>query len=693
MKDICRPLLMWVPPAKANFQMTITSELREGPAQFFILPQDEGLHLAAGRWRRQLSFTPHGASTHAIAFEEFALPLAAAATAEPECIYDGLSRLAYLRRQDPWVPLSVASREQDDVHGVRVTWRDEKQGLRLTREWRVLPETETWVTRASVMSEAAPEVEFGRADYFNVVETLPLDLSNWRARAVRFYGDTDHHNELVAVEEFVIEPDSEPRGLRGNLLFLDAPDGAYGVFLLHEAPPENEKRIECECDFLVGPNGVRVLGWGIPPHEVLPDRERFSYSVATGFYEGGATGGDEALRRYLKARFPLRAPERAIVANPWGDRRCYEKLSEAFVLEELEACAELGITHYQIDDGWEAGGVLPDICVHNWARERSFWDINPQKFPRGFAPLAERAQELGVQLALWFAPDCNRHYRNWSEDRDILLDFHRRYGINLIKIDAVWLRTKEAEENLYLLLGEVERESGGKVRFNLDVTAGRRLGYFANMEMGSLFIENRYVTTGWTHNTYQPHKTLRNFWMLARYVPPEKTQFEVPNIANIIARLRDESDPLNPVHYSWDYIAAIVLFSSPLIWCEPSGLPAEARVSWKKMLGLHHAIRDELARGYTFPIGQEPSGRSWTGFQSYEIESPHTGLLLVFREATESASYAFTLNHMTPNARVRLRCLSHDEPEFIATADAAGGLELHIATQRDFRLYRYTVED
>jgi hypothetical protein len=142
------------------------------------------------------------------------------------------------------------------------------------------------------------------------------------------------------------------------------------------------------------------------------------------------------------ARFPLHPTEQAVVANPWGDGRCYERFSEAFLLDELRGAAAVGATHYQIDDGWQAGGILADLTLNNKARPRSYWDIDAEKFPQGFKPLMERVRECGVQLALWFGPDMPRQYRNWEEERDLLLEMYRQYNIRLVKIDGVRLFTK-----------------------------------------------------------------------------------------------------------------------------------------------------------------------------------------------------------------------------------------------------------
>jgi alpha-galactosidase len=44
-----------------------------------------------------------------------------------------------------------------------------------------------------------------------------------------------------------------------------------------------------------------------------------------------------------------------IMMNTWGDRNQDSKINEKFSLLEVEKAAELGITHFQIDDGWQTG--------------------------------------------------------------------------------------------------------------------------------------------------------------------------------------------------------------------------------------------------------------------------------------------------------------------------------------------------
>jgi hypothetical protein len=578
-----------------------------------------------------------------------------------------------------------------------VSWLEPVQGAVLRRRWTLIPGTDAVVMRASIRSQSVPQaLDCWKSSFDNVVETIPLDFRGWEVTSIRFRGRTDLHNDYVTeVTQPVPSESGVEIALTGNLLILERSDGA-GLFVLHESPPEDERRPEVDATFRVGPDGVRVMGWGVRPEDVNPERERWSYPVAVGVFSSG--GALISVRRYLKARFPVHPLDMAVVANPWGDGHCYEKFSEAFVMAELEGTARIGATHYQIDDGWQAGGTLPDLTCNNMARTRDYWDIDSRKFPQGFGPLADTAAQHGVGLALWFAPDVARGYRNWQEDRDILLEMHRQYGIDLVKLDGVRIYTKDAEEGLLNLLEGVVAGSEGKVRFNMDVTNGLRLGYFTSMRFGTIFVENRYVTGRQSaERTYYPWRVLRNLWRSSLYLPPERLQFEFANLVEAVANENmqwDGDSLLTPFNCSWEYIAAVPMMAAPLCWLEPSSLPADVQDRVRGVLELHRAIAPDLMRGYTFPVGEEPSGHSWTGFDCVDPEDTARGILAVYREDTDDASVSLRLAGVDrAGDTVRLRCLSHAEPERSVGLDGEGGIPVAIDQRNDYRVYRYELSE
>lgn len=127
------------------------------------------------------------------------------------------------------------------------------------------------------------------------------------------------------------------------------------------------------------------------------------------------------------------------------------------------------------------------------------------------------------------------------------------------KIDRIEIRDKLAEINLQRFLDKVKRETKGAVFFNLDLTAGKRGGYFMFRNVGNFFLENRY--TDWAN--YYPFHTLRNLWMLSHYYPPELLQVEFLNKWRNPDKYPN-NDPFSPTKYSFDYLFAITMAAQPL---------------------------------------------------------------------------------------------------------------------------------
>ena len=242
--------------------------------------------------------------------------------------------------------------------------------------------------------------------------------------------------------------------------------------------------------------------------------------------------------------------------------------------------------------------------------------------PRSFA------EKHGVELALWCAPTNNIAYADWRKFAAILLDFHRKYGIRVFKLDGVTFRTDEAEENFEAMVRFLNRRSNGNIRFNFDVTYGQRGGYFRFLEYGSIFLENRYLCH--PHGLgYHPERTLRNLWRLAHWVPTQKLQIEVPWPGDINREFYLKKGESFPDSYPWAYWLAIPLTASPLLWFSPSSLPDQDRAECRKMMNLYRQLRPLLAGSDVSPVGELPSGSSVTGFL---VRGKQAGFLLLFRE-------------------------------------------------------------
>ena len=77
-------------------------------------------------------------------------------------------------------------------------------------------------------------------------------------------------------------------------------------------------------------------------------------------------------------------------------------------------------------------------------------------------------------------------------------------------------------------------------------------------EYGNIFLENRY--TDWQN--YYPYWTLRNLWMLSKYVPAEKLQIEFLNKWRNTDKYKGEV--FAPENYSFEYLFATTLAGQPL---------------------------------------------------------------------------------------------------------------------------------
>lgn len=521
------------------------------------------------------------------------------------------------------------------------------------------------------------------ADHPLVFDHLAMPGRHWQLQSVRFRDVTDAHNTLVQSDAYLLYRKDLP--IVGNLLWARDVSHQHQLVWLKESPLGSHQQAYPGYDFRMKYDDWNVMGIGIEGNEKATDQWTRGYGAALGVAGPSEREALVLLRKYLRQqRRYLPQRDQMIMMNTWGDRGQDGRLRESFTLAELEAAQRLGITHFQLDDGWQAGlsknsasadGALWDV----WPPES--WQPHPERFPLGLQPVVDRARALDIELGLWFHPSNARDYQQWSQDADVVLDLHRRYGINYFKIDGIELPTKRAERHLRQFFDTVQQASQGRVVFNLDATAGRRGGYFFFNEYGNVFLENRY--TDWAN--YYPYQTLRNLWMLSRYVPPEDLQIEFLNKW----RNQDQypaDDPYAPTHYSFDYLFAIAMAGQPLAWLEATRLPdqAFATAALIRTYRLHSAA---FHQGVILPIGQEPSGRSWTGFQS--IGNRQGGYLLIFREDNDQAERHLA-SWLAPNASVALTNLENGEQWQVQT-DAEGALPVALARPNSFAFYRYQV--
>lgn len=525
-----------------------------------------------------------------------------------------------------------------------------------------------------------------------ILDQLNFKGQHWHAKAVEFWDVTDWNNNLVAEQDVIAY---RKNNCRGNLLFVRNGEDNNGFFFLKEAPCSSVQLAYNGVDFMAEFGRFMVTGLGITEKDIQKDDWTRTYGCVTGVYSGGELQALTALRNYQKnIRRHFCDRDEMIMMNTWGDRSQDSKVNETFCLQELERAARLGVTHFQIDDGWQTG-KSPNSAVakgsfKNIWDNKDYWKPDKKKYPHGLSPIVKKGKKLGLEIGLWFNPSIQNDFADWERDAETLIGLYRTYGIRIFKIDGLNIPTKKAEINLRNLFDKVLAQTDNKVMFNLDATASRRGGYHMFNEYGNIFLENRY--TDWRN--YYPYWTLRNLWMLSKYVPAEKLQIEFLNKWRNTEKYGDE--PFAPNRYSLEYLFATTMAAQPLVWMEAANLPEEA-FSIKNLIEKYKEIQYDFHRGIILPIGDEPSGRSWTGFQSIcdqQINGSSSGCngksgyLLIYRE-DNAQDREWIETWLPEGARVICTPVLGSGKTMTTTVGRKGTIKVSLSQRNDFVMYRY----
>ncbi|NCC47150.1 MAG: alpha-galactosidase, partial [Bacteroidia bacterium] len=428
---------------------------------------------------------------------------------------------------------------------------------------------------------------------------------------------------------------------------------------------------------------VRVIGLGIDEDDITADRWTSAYSTVLGLFSKGEYNALLGLKKY-QSRIRKVIPDRdeMIMMNTWGDRGVGKRINETYIIKELELCQRLGVTHFQIDDGWQTGkspATTQNGSFDNIWANPDYWKPDPNNFPNGLKYVVEKGEELGVEVCIWFNPSYTDNYIDWKRDAEALIYLNRQYGIRTFKIDGLRIHNKISEERVDSMLSAVAKSLNYDVVFNLDVTADKRFGFYYKNRFGNIFLENRYTDFG----SYYPYWTLRNLWSLSKYVPTRNLQIEFLNKW----RNRDKyNDVFAPEHYDFEYLFAISMMAQPLAWMEAQNLPEEA-FDLHSVIRRYRGIQADLHKGYILPIGDKPSGRSWTGFQS--IQENH-GYFLIFRE--KNAHDSKPLNTwLKPGTKIRLELILGKGESFNTQVDENNQIIFTLGAENSYSLYKYVI--
>ena len=175
--------------------------------------------------------------------------------------------------------------------------------------------------------------------------------------------------------------------------------------------------------------------------------------------------------------------------------------------------------------------------------------------------------------------------------------------------------------------------------------------------------------------------------MLSKYVPAERLQIEFLN--NRRNADKYGKDLFAPKNYDIRYLFAITMAAQPLAWMEASGLDGSDLEKLAPLIKKYNEISHNFHNGIILPIGEEPDGKSWTGFQS--VSSPDSGWLLVYRENNPDAKTRLS-TFLPAGTKVSLAPVLGEANSFNCEVGEGGKISIELPDKNSFALFKYKTE-
>ncbi|MBC7270157.1 MAG: alpha-galactosidase [Streptomyces sp.] len=166
--------------------------------------------------------------------------------------------------------------------------------------------------------------------------------------------------------------------------------------------------------------------------------ESFTTPVFAGLWsDGGFGGASRAWHRYQRAYVvPEADRDRPVLFNSWE--------ATGFAISEdrqralARRAAAIGVELFVVDDGWFGARTGDRAGLGDWTP-------NPDRFPRGLAPLAEDVHALGMGFGIWVEPemvnpdsDLYRAHPEWVQHQTgrKRTEFRNQLVLNLARVDV-----------------------------------------------------------------------------------------------------------------------------------------------------------------------------------------------------------------------------------------------------------------
>ncbi|NQZ57005.1 MAG: hypothetical protein HRT88_05990 [Lentisphaeraceae bacterium] len=567
--------------------------------------------------------------------------------------------------------------------GLRTQLKIKKLG-----QWKATKKAQYDITPKSKEYDltAASKILTGRT------ESLPISTVNLQKKAMGYYNHTQGRNKSKTP---LLHEENVNDGIVdwASALSLESKQG--GVILVKESHKCVSQAGVNTGVFEIKEDSVSSTGWGILPADLTANYQGYWANWLILHSAPAASGRELALKEFDRIRYPI-DPKRDIyiMANTWGTGESknwsQSAAREENVLVEIDSQSDLGIDVQQVDDGWQgwmtAGPHWRPVSVLDFgtmkkkkgAGDGEVYNKNTKKYdmyPEGWKNIRSYAKKEDVKLGLWCHARVPLKDLKWNFDQG---------GFKSYKIDFV---NAKNFNNLKRLMNKVRsfiKYTKHQVRMNWDVTEHPpRIGYFFAREYGNIYLENR-KTKSPKSVVYIPHLVLRDAWQLSKYTNLNKFQISVQNGDRCNKSVSD-------AHlHSHDYLVAQTLMGSPIFFQETHYYSNEARQQIKPLLRAYRQVRDEMYKGYVFPIGDKPDNKSWSGFQNYNPQTK-TGFITVFRQLKNNeSSKSIKLRFLKDKQLVLTNLMTGVQKSVQVTKD--GELSFHIDKAADYRFLKYEVK-
>lgn len=665
-------MLIPIAIAVSFFARDTTREMRLGSASCIL--KDSTLIVNTGVMRRVYKVTPAGLFTTALG----------RVGQTPHLQKEGMRRADWelgLGTHAEWAGTTLATEDDGGFTSRHISVVSEflYRGVRLRHTIWVYPGSgirTQLAMQALIQDPPAGLLEKG----WQQVEYIPVSPGPATVTAFGYYNDTQNRDKDSAfiLKEMCLAAGTASVDWASGLV---RDEGEGGWIVVKESHKCVNQQGVLTGSFQVSSESILVTGAGLEAKDLAAGGYKQCWASWIIPYNGHPEDARLALKQFDRKRYPLHPQDVYIMSNTWGNSLTpadgkYAAREES-ILRELASQSDLGIDVQQIDDGWQGQGYKewkPAVSATGVLPGQGPQPVRYDVYPDGWSKVKAFAAKEKVKLGLWAAWTIPEADLRWNYDNG---------GFRYVKLDFSNLDTKQKLDSMMRKVRSFVHYTHNVVRINWDVTENApRVGYFYARDLGNVYLENRKPSMP-ANVIYRPYLVLRDAWQLARYVNLNEFQLSIPNVDLV------DKEKSDAYLYPHTYCAAITLMGSPLFFGLTQLYTEKARAALKGLVRTYKSQRDEMSKGYIFPIGRMPDNASWTGFEDL-LPGRDEGYLMLFRE----------LHNTSPSGSIRLSFIRNKQIEVTdllsgqvkqLLVDRDGFASFVIQQPADFRFYRYKV--